>query len=236
VDYALAVLKFRTHNPVMHRMLPAVFALVCAAAWAQQDGERIREVERHYLDAEQFPAVPEANYELQITLAMFTQSRWSRDKILAAVRQAAEILAPCGVRTVRAELKVIEAPRRYRFYFTPVSRRLARELPLSRPAAYFVEDTLNQPAFEAEAIGRGNAEGRAELTDTVWLAYDVREPGIALAHELAHLLMNSGEHSDGPGNLMREDTAPQNTFLTPMQCALITTSGAQNGLLHALGR
>jgi hypothetical protein len=64
----------------------------------------------------------------------------------------------------------------------------------------------------------------------------VREPGVALAHELAHVLMDSGEHSQQPGNLMRTETAAANLHLEPIQCARLTTMGAQQGLLRALAR
>ena len=107
---------------------------------------------------------------------------------------------------------------------------------MPRPLAYFADDTLNQPAFDAEAVGRGNSRTRPELEGTVWLTHGVREPGVALAHELAHVLMDSGEHSQQPGNLMRTETAPANIHLDPMQCARLTTVGAQQGLLKPVPR
>ena len=54
-----------------------------------------------------------------------------------------------------------------------------------------------------------------------------------MAHELAHVLADSGEHSDLPGNLMREETAAGSTSLTSIQCRRVTESGAANGLLQA---
>ena len=56
-------------------------------------------------------------------------------------------------------------------------------------------------------------------------------PGIALAHELVHVLTNSGEHSSQPGNLMREETALENTQLTAEQCRQILEGGTARGLL-----
>jgi hypothetical protein len=203
---------------------------------AQDAPEGIQQGARIALDAAELPAVPGAAYELDMTLATFAQGHWDSKIILGAARQAADILAQCAVRTASVELRVITAPRHYRFYFTPVSRRLARLLPLPRPVAYFADDTLNQPAFEAEAIGRGNSRARPELEGTVWLMHGVREPGVALAHELAHVLMDSGEHSQQADNLMRSETAAANTRLDPMQCARLTAAGVQQGLLRALPR
>ena len=56
--------------------------------------------------------------------------------------------------------------------------------------------------------------------------------GIVLTHELAHVLMDSGEHSEAPGNLMHEDTAPANTKLSEAQCARLRDTGSTNGLLR----
>jgi hypothetical protein len=207
-----------------------------AGAQAQEPAERIVEISRQSMDAAELPAVSGAFYELDLTLAAFVQGHWEARAMFAAARQSAEILAQCGVRTVRVELRMIDAPRHYRFYFTPVSRRLARALPMPRPLAYFADDTLNQPAFDAEAVGRGNSRTRPELEGTVWLTHGVREPGVALAHELVHVLTDSGEHSQQTGNLMSTETAAGNIHLDPMQCARLTTMGAQQGLLKPVSR
>jgi len=99
---------------------------------------------------------------------------------------------------------------------------------------YFVRDTLQVEAFDAEAIGKQNSGSRPALRDTVWMAEETRDPGIALAHELAHVLMDSGEHLDRPGNLMRAETSPGNTDLTGQQCAAMVRAGVRNGLLTEL--
>jgi hypothetical protein len=59
-----------------------------------------------------------------------------------------------------------------------------------------------------------------------------RDPGIALAHELAHVLMDSAEHSDEEGNLMREETSARNASLSAAQCARLRETGSRNGLLE----
>ena len=102
---------------------------------------------------------------------------------------------------------------------------------MKRPAIYLVRDTLNRPAFDAEAIGRGNSRTRPELADTVWITAAARDAGIVLAHELAHVLMDNGEHSDEPGNLMRDQTTAGSTALSAAQCARLRDTGSGNGLL-----
>ena len=53
-----------------------------------------------------------------------------------------------------------------------------------------------------------------------------------LAHELVHVLMDSGDHSDEAGNLMREDTAPGNPRLDEAQCSRLRATATANGLLQ----
>jgi hypothetical protein len=170
-------------------------------------------------------------YRLRLTLAYLDGSGWRPETILAAAQESARILGQCGVAMENAELVRIGAPDRFRDFHSPTSRELARAVPLRKPAIYFVADTRQRPAFDAEAIGRGNSRTRPELADTVWITRGTRDLGIALAHELAHVLMDSGEHSEAPGNLMREDTASGNTRLSDGQCALLRGRGSANGLV-----
>lgn len=175
-----------------------------------------------------------ATHALRPVLAYFQHSGWSPGPIVAALTQASGVLAQCGVRVDGAELVAVEAPQHYHLFETQRSRKVARALSLPKPTVYFVADTRQQPAFDAEAIGRGNSRTRPELADTVWLTRATRDPGIALAHELAHVLMDDGAHSDEPGNLMREETAPGNTVLSPAQCARMRNKATSNGLLRPL--
>jgi hypothetical protein len=55
---------------------------------------------------------------------------------------------------------------------------------------------------------------------------------VVLAHELAHVLMDSGEHSAEPGNLMLEETAPANVRLSEAQCGRIRSMGTQTGVVR----
>ncbi len=171
-------------------------------------------------------------HELKLTLVYFSGGNWPRDAILQATEEAAGILSQCGVRLSQIELMRVDAPQQFHDFHTPVSRLLARALHAGKPTLYFVSDTRQQPAFDAEAIGRGNSRTRPELADSVWITRAARDPGIALAHELVHVLMDSGEHAGEQGNLMREDTAPENTRLNAAQCALIRETGEKNGLLQ----
>jgi len=213
-------------GPLRRTLLLLLFPALAAPAWG---GDSISVLERRALALERGTASPSPH--LNLTLAYFAGS-WTPDEIQAAVQESARILAQCGVAVARAELVLIAAPARYRDFHTPDSRELARTLQLPRPTIYFVAGTRQQPAFDAEAIGRGNSGTRPELRDTVWVMRGARDLEIVLAHELAHVLMDSGEHSQAPGNLMREDTAPGNNRLSRAQCMRLRQTATSNGLLR----
>lgn len=167
-----------------------------------------------------------------LTLHIANIGNWDDAALVAGLRTAAEILAQCRIRIVHAELLRVTAPETHRHFDTPRSRTLARALALPKPTLYFTAGTCQVPAFDAEAIGRGNSRTRPELTDTVWIARGARDLGLVIAHELAHVLMDSGAHDHTPGNLMAAETSPQNTQLTTGQCAQITATATRNGLLQ----
>lgn len=216
--------------PAVISYLRTLLVLLLAAFPAlAPDSDSIAVLDRRELAFERSAALP--SHHLRLTLAYFEGGGWTPEAIHAAVRQSAQILGQCGLALQKAELVLIGAPDRFRDYYTPISRELVRALKLGKPAVYFVTGTRQRPAFDAEAIGRGNSRTRPELADSVWVALGTRDLGIALAHELAHVLMDSGEHSEEAGNLMREDTAPQNTSLSSVQCSRLLATASANGLL-----
>lgn len=170
---------------------------------------------------------------LTLRLSLANIDRWDDVEVTAALRSAAKILTQCGIRIAGADLLQITVPETHRHFDTPRSRELARALALPKPTLYFTAGTRQIPAFDAEAIGRGNSRSRPELTDTVWIARGTRDLGLVIAHELAHVLMDSGAHDNTPGNLMAEDTAPQNAQLNAAQCAQMRSTGTRNGLLRS---
>ena len=173
-----------------------------------------------------------ASHLLQLHVYTFTGTRWNSEESLKATAAAARLIEQCGVAVTSIELRVLDAPAQFRVYSTPISRELMREIAAPRPALFFVDDTRNRPAFDAETIGRANARSRPELADTIWVAHGARDLPLALAHELVHLLSDTGDHSDEPGNLMREETSPRNVKLTSAQCERMRTQGEANGLLE----
>lgn len=215
----------------MARLLASVLTAVCLAAQAGAAAP-LRLAGTLTLDEGDLPHGAGATHRLVLVLFAFRDTAWKPSPILQAARAAAPLLAQCGVRLAGAELRELEGGEpELRDLFTPVARRLVRRLQPAKPAVFFVRDTRNRPAFEGEAFGRGNTRTRPELAGTVWLTEKTRDLPVALAHELAHVLMDSGEHAEEPGNLMREDTAPGNTRLSPAQCERMRQNGTANGWL-----
>ena len=169
---------------------------------------------------------------LRLTLVHFPSGLWQEREITEAAAQATAILGQCGILPGGIEIVRADVEARFRAFHTPTSRELARRLQPKTPAIYFVDLTRQQPAFEAEAIGRGNSRRRPELQDTVWVVHGARDLPVALAHELSHVLMDSGEHVQIEGNLMREETLPGSIQLTAAQCSTMRSKGAANGLLQ----
>ncbi len=205
------------------------FLLLALAAFSARAQETITVLERRELPIER---ITTSSHRLVLTLAYLEGSGWAPEAIHAALRQTAGILGQCGMMLEKAELVRVSAPERFRDFHTPSSRELVRALALAKPAVYFVAGTRQRPAFDAEAIGRGNSRTRPELADTVWVTRGTRDLGLALAHELVHVLMDSGEHSEDAGNLMREETAAENTLLSHAQCARLRETATANGLLQ----
>lgn len=210
----------------MHTGRRIALWLVASLALAEAHAQPRVEV----LERQDIPVEAPGSRNLRLGVVQLEGSGWSKERAIDMVRQAAAILSQCDIGVQQVEWVRLGVPPPYLDFFTPLSRELARVHPVGRPAIYLVRSTRNRPAFEAEAIGRGNSRSRPELVDTVWMTASVRDPAIALAHELAHVLMNSGEHTDEPGNLMREDTAPGQTQLSAAQCSRMRQTAEGNRL------
>lgn len=178
------------------------------------------------------PGAARPAHRLRVTLALMRGTGWEAEPVLEAAKRAVRIFEQCDIHADSIELAEFEGPDRYRTLFTPVSRKLVAELGLPKPTVFFLADTRHRPAFDAEAIGRGNSRTRPEMADTVWIVRGARDLDAVIAHELAHVLADSGEHSDEDGNLMREDSSPDATNLSSAQCDRIVKTGTANGLLQ----
>ena len=196
---------------------PAAVAEVPLGAWT---------VEHLYPEGE----APAHAHTVALDVVVVNGAGWRVPEILRAVRRSAGILAQCEVVVNRARLRMVEAPRRYRYLHDAWSRQLVNRLDPVRPAVFFVEETLREPAFEAEAFGQANTRSMRALRDTVWITRAAREVGVVLAHELFHVLADLGRHESAPGNLMNERVSAGNTRLRDWQCERLRKVATAFGL------
>lgn len=171
-----------------------------------------------------------ANFIFEPTFAYFEDSTWNPDELRRHARRMAAILAQCDIHVPEVDVRVLDGPDVFHHFHDRIATELVNRLDLPKPTVYFVRDTLQVEAYDAEAIGKSNSATRPALRYTVWLTEGTRDRGVALAHELVHILMDSGQHVDTPDNLMRGDTTPSGTELTPKQCEAIIDQGTENGL------
>lgn len=150
---------------------------------------------------------------------------WTLVQVRQVLDEAQSILAQCGLRLSDVQLRRVLAPAYLRDLETGSAKTLLGAVRLSGPqrrvTAVFARDTRMKMPFDAEAFGQGNTRSRHWLSDTVWLTLALEDRGIALAHELFHVLVNNGEHSETEGNLMLARTTGHNRELTSGQCNLL---------------
>jgi hypothetical protein len=157
--------------------------------------------------------------------------QWSTTRVRDALQQAFRILAQCQVVAGNVNGFTIQADDYLLDLSTGSARSLLEAASAQQPTLVFARDTRMRDAYLGEAFGLGNTRRRPWLRNSVWLMRDVDDAGIALAHELYHVLANSGAHIDDRPNLMQPDTHPESTHLTPRQCRLAQDAGIANGLL-----
>lgn len=179
---------------------------------------------------------PPAADDLVLSLdVVLLEPRWSRGQVESTVRQAYAILAQCGIAPGEVRLTAVDGPDYLRDLTVGHARTLLAALDRKPPTVVFARDTLRPQPYTGEAFGRANSVRRPWLADSVWLMLEVDDPGVALAHELFHVLANNGEHVELARNLMQGATRPDGTALTPRQCELARVRGREHGLLAAPG-
>lgn len=161
---------------------------------------------------------------------------WSTEKISNSISELQSIYAQCDI-TIDADSLLRIGGANYLSNLSTgnaltLSRYLKDKTVANAATVFFAKDTDMQIKFDAEAFGRANTGNRPWMRDTVWISAVTPDTGIAVAHELLHVLTNSGEHSNKEGNLMMNRTSPNNTRLTAQQCASAIAMAKANGLMQ----
>ena len=167
----------------------------------------------------------------QPTLVMINDSGWDGNEILQLVQRSADIIRQCGIDLLPAKMLEVSAPDGVRDFSRSNAKLLTEKFGSQGPRVFFVRDTLDRPAFEAVTFGTANSKSHPALRFTVWITAATHDPHIALAHELAHVLLDDGSHPQSPGNLMRSDTSSDNVELSAKQCTRMRHMARLNGLL-----
>jgi len=162
--------------------------------------------------------------------------QWSTTRMRRALQQAYKILAQCDIGAGNVSAFAVQADDYLLDLSTGSARSLLEATAARQPVprhtvVVFARDTHMQAAYLGEAFGLGNTRRRPWLANSVWLMHDVDDAGIALAHELFHVLANSGTHAEGQPNLMQAYTRPESTGLSVEQCQQAQSFGEANGLL-----
>ncbi|MDH3449824.1 MAG: S8/S53 family peptidase [Gammaproteobacteria bacterium] len=173
----------------------------------------------------------EAGFVLPLDLLVLDPS-WTRATIEKTVQAAYDILRQCSIVAGDVSVRVFGGDDYLRDLSTGNARTLLEAANTAHATVVFARDTLMQAQFTGEAFGIGNTRMRPWLANSVWLMPDVDDPGIALAHELYHVIANNGAHVEGAANLMQGRTRPDSTALTPEQCHLARVNGLANQLLN----
>ena len=168
--------------------------------------------------------------------ALLLDSRWTKELAAQVLDDAQDILSQCGFQFTDVKLRRVLAPDYLQDLEAGAARTLMNEVRSSgsqrRLTVVYARNTRMNTQFEAEAFGQANTRQRPWLTNSVWLTWDLRDRGIALAHELMHVLSNTGKHSDSAGNLMLARTTGTNTSLTNSQCESARQYAAGAGLVR----
>ena len=182
-------------------------------------------------DFEPGPGTTGSGFRLALEVLQL-DPQWSAAGIAEALREAYRILAQCDIVPGDVSSYAVRADDYMLDLSTGSARSLLEAVAARQPTVVFARDTRMQQAYLGEAFGLGNTERRRWLANSVWLMRGVDDAGIALSHELYHVLANSGAHVEGQPNLMQPDTRPESTSLTPQQCHRAQDMGVKNGLLN----
>jgi len=170
--------------------------------------------------------------DLRLALdVLVLDERWSPPRIARILQSSFDILAQCGIASGGLSVNAVEAADYLRDLTTGSARTLLQAVGGDGLTLVLARDTRMLEAYTGEAFGIGNTGMRPWLANSVWLMLDVDDPGIALAHEIYHVLANSGDHVEGVANLMQARTHPDSTELVAEQCQLARSNGVTNGLL-----
>jgi len=174
-------------------------------------------------------------YKLPVSVYVLHEG-WSKELVNQSLLEAENILAQCNIAFNSVTISELSIPAYLRDLDAGSSKTLISALNNNntefKPVkVFYARNTRMLTPYDGEAFGRGNTRRRPWLQNSVWLTNGIKDAGIALAHELYHVLSNSGEHNQISDNLMQTRTTPGHTVLEPMQCEAAIRVAKDNLLL-----
>lgn len=161
-------------------------------------------------------------------VAMLAGVGWRGTDIAKITRDVEEIFDQCRITVAAGEMHWLETGAEFHILDEALESRLLGMLPPDRPIVLLVDRTTNQDLAYAYV-----RTAPPERRDTAWITQTVPDACLAplMAHELGHILLDSTDHSDDPGNLMHHSCTVSNisgaragTLLTEAQCERIRES------------
>ncbi len=156
---------------------------------------------------------------------------WTHQRIQQILQSAFDLLAQCNISAGDISIQSFVGDDYLRDLSTGNAHTLLSAVNGRAMTVVFARDTRMQEPFTGEAFGLGNTIRRPWLANSVWLMPDIEDEGLALAHELFHVISNNGEHVEGTGNLMQSRTNKNSQTLTEQQCKKARITGLANRLL-----
>jgi len=178
----------------------------------------------------------EAAHIFKLPLSVFVlNERWTNEQISQGLLQAEQILNQCQISFNSVTISRLDVPEYLQDLDTGAARTLLSALDSDSEfnpiRVFFARDTRMLLPSDGASFARANTRRRPWLQDSVWLMENIEDTGIALAHELFHVLSNVGTHSRATNNLMRSRTSAANIDLHTNQCEAAIAHAKQSLLL-----
>ena len=180
---------------------------------------------------EKVATVDSKTLKLDLSIVVLEESGWRDSQIPGLIDRIDHILSQCSIRVTRVREYVLRVSPRLLDFDAATSHTLVNQTNIPKPILFMMRDTLRDPAYEGEAFGKANSRYREWLQNTIWVIASITDPDVGIAHELLHVLSDSGEHVSEQGNLMQANTRRGEIYLKPTQCQRARQTALANGLL-----
>lgn len=182
-------------------------------------------------------SVDDEERTFNLPLSVFVlNDRWTNEQINQSLLKAEEILNQCQISFHSVTITQLDVPEYLQDLDTGPARTLISALQNDdsefKPIrVFFARDTRMLLPSDGASFAPANTRRRPWLQDSVWIMENIDDAGLALAHELFHVLSNDGGHTRTRNNLMQPTTSPSNVELKSNQCETAVAHAKESQLL-----